>query len=52
MNVSIDKDTNTVIVQVKDRETGETVRQIPPEAAMQVTRNIERLTGILVDKKV
>ena len=52
VNVSIDKDTNTVIVQVKDRETGETVRQIPPEAAMQVTRNIERLTGILVDKKV
>lgn len=51
INVSIDKSTDTVIVQVKDRDSGETIRQIPPEAAMQVSRNIERLTGILVDRK-
>lgn len=51
INVAIDTSTNTVIVQVKDQNSGETVRQIPPEAAMQVSRNIERLTGILVDRK-
>jgi len=39
-------------VQVRDRESGETIRQIPPEEALQVTRNIDRLTGILVDRKV
>jgi len=52
INISIDRTTNDVVVQVKDRETGDTVRQIPPEAAMQVSRNIDRLTGILVDQKV
>ncbi len=51
VNVAIDQSTNTVIVQVKDRNSGETVRQIPPEVALQISRNIERLTGILVDRK-
>lgn len=52
INISVDPSTKTVIVQVQDRETGDTVRQIPPESALQVSRNIERLTGILVDRKV
>lgn len=52
INISIDQSTNAVIVQVKDRDTGDTIRQIPPESALQVSRNIERLTGILVDRKV
>lgn len=51
ISMAVDRATNMVIVQVKDRDTGDTVRQIPPEAAMQVARNIDRLTGILVDKK-
>lgn len=52
INISIDRTTNDVIVQVKDRETGDTIRQIPAETALQVSRNIDRLTGILVDQKV
>jgi len=52
IDISIDKATNIVVVQVRDRESGETIRQIPPEEALQVTRNIDRLTGILVDRKV
>lgn len=52
INISIDRTTNDVIVQVKDRDTGDTVRQIPAETALQISRNIDRLTGILVDQKV
>jgi flagellar protein FlaG len=52
IDISVDESTNAVIVQVKDRETGDTIRQIPPESALQVSRNIERLTGIIVDQKV
>lgn len=51
ISLSVDRSTNTVVVQVKDRDTGDTVRQIPPETAIQVARNIDRLTGILVDRK-
>ena len=51
VDVSFDKQTNMVIVTVTDRESGAQVRQIPPESAMNITRNIDRLTGILVDRK-
>jgi uncharacterized FlaG/YvyC family protein len=51
VDVSLDKQTNMVIVTVTDRETGAQVRQIPPESAVNITRNIDRLTGILVDRK-
>jgi len=50
--VSVDKSTDTVVVQVTDRDSGEMIRQIPPEAALQITRNIDRLTGILIDRSV
>ncbi|NBO74448.1 MAG: hypothetical protein EBV65_06505 [Gammaproteobacteria bacterium] len=52
INISVDKETNIVVVSVSDSESGEKIRQIPPEEALNVTRNIDRLTGILVDKKV
>lgn len=52
INISFDKETNIVVVSVSDSESGEKIRQIPPEEALNVTRNIDRLTGILVDKKV
>lgn len=51
INIGYDKAADTVVVTVSDRETGETVRQIPPEAAMRITRNIDQLTGILIDQK-
>jgi uncharacterized FlaG/YvyC family protein len=50
VDVSLDKQTNMVVVTVTDRETGTKVRQIPPESAVNITRNIDRLTGILVDR--
>ncbi|MFM8845802.1 MAG: flagellar protein FlaG [Gammaproteobacteria bacterium] len=52
INISVDRETNIVVVSVSDSESGEKIRQIPPEEALNVTRNIDRLTGILVDKKV
>ena len=51
INIGYDKDAATVVVTVSDKETGDTVRQIPPEAAMRITRNIDQLTGILIDQK-
>ncbi len=51
INIGYDKSSATVVVTVSDRETGDTVRQIPPEAAMRITSNIDQLTGILIDQK-
>jgi uncharacterized FlaG/YvyC family protein len=50
--MAIDKATDTVIVQIKDQQSGDTVRQIPSQQALQISRNIERLTGIMIDQKV
>lgn len=52
ISMAIDKETDTVIVQIKDQQSGDTVRQIPSQQALQISRNIERLTGIMIDQKV
>jgi flagellar protein FlaG len=52
ISMAIDKATDTVIVQIKDQQSGDTVRQIPSQQALQISRNIERLTGIMIDQKV
>lgn len=50
VKIDIDKTTNMVVVSVQNN-SGATVRQIPPEQSLQIARSVDRLTGILVDKK-
>lgn len=49
--LGVDQDSGTVIVTVTDSKSGQVVRQIPSEEALRITRNIDELTGILVDTK-
>ena len=51
LDIGVDPSTGAVVVKVSDDKTGEIVRQIPSEDALRVARNIEVLTGILVDHK-
>jgi len=44
-------DMNRVIVQVIDAETGEVVRQIPPEEWVQVLERLQSAKGVLVDRE-
>uniref|UniRef100_A0A832ISV8 Flagellar protein FlaG n=1 Tax=Fervidobacterium pennivorans TaxID=93466 RepID=A0A832ISV8_FERPE len=48
----IDKDTNMVVIKIKDPETGEVIRQIPPELALKLAKNIQELLGVLMDERV
>ncbi len=48
---SMDEQINTTIIQVKDANTGEVVRQIPNEAAVRSARSIEDLKGLLLNEK-
>lgn len=48
----IDKDTNMVVIKIKDPETGEIIRQIPPELAVKLAKNIQELLGVLIDERV
>ncbi|MCX7813596.1 MAG: flagellar protein FlaG [Pseudothermotoga sp.] len=49
---TIERELNMIIVKIKDVETGEIVRQIPPEVAVRIAKNLQELIGILFDEKV
>lgn len=49
---TIERELNMIIIKIKDKDTGEIVRQIPPEVAVKIAKNLQELMGILFDEKV
>ncbi|ABR31344.1 flagellar protein FlaG [Thermosipho melanesiensis] len=47
----IDKDTGMIVIKIKDKESGEIIRQIPPEVALRLAKNIEELIGVIFDER-
>lgn len=47
---SFDKEIDRVIIKIKDKETGEIIRQIPPEVAVKIAKKVDELIGILFDE--
>jgi flagellar protein FlaG len=48
----VDAQTDRVIVKVVDKETGETVREIPPEEMLEIAESIERYQkGLLLSQE-
>lgn len=45
-----DEELNRYLVTIKDRDSGEVVREVPPEALLKFARNLEELKGILFDE--
>ena len=52
LNFSIDKVVDRTVIQVKNEQTGEVVRQIPDETLLRVAHNIERVKGMLLDNSL
>jgi uncharacterized FlaG/YvyC family protein len=50
VNVGIESVNGTVVFTVTDQRTGNVLRKIPSDEALRITRNIDELTGILVDR--
>ncbi|MFN0056819.1 MAG: flagellar protein FlaG [Planctomycetota bacterium] len=44
-------DSGDLIVQIVDRESDEVVRTIPPERLESLARNLDELTGLLLDNR-
>ena len=44
--------TQRVIIEVIDRKTDEVIREIPPEAFLDMVANVKETMGLLVDKYV
>ena len=45
-----DEDLNRYLVTIKDKSSGEVVREIPAEALLKFARNLEELKGVLFDE--
>lgn len=45
-----DEQLNRFLVTIKDKESGEVVREIPSEALLKFARNLQELRGILFDE--
>ena len=52
LKISIDKDTDMVIVKVIDKETKKIIRQIPPEYVLKIAKYLDEITGLLYNNKV
>ncbi len=50
VNVGIESVNGTVVFTVTDQRTGNVLRKIPSDEALRITKNIDELTGILVDR--
>jgi flagellar protein FlaG len=51
LEFSVHKETHRISVKVLDKETGELIREIPPEKNLDFLATLWRKAGILIDEK-
>ncbi|WP_370298989.1 flagellar protein FlaG [Pontibacterium sp.] len=51
LNFSVDKGSEEVVVQVRDSETDQVVRQIPNEEALKFAESLDRMMGLIFDEE-
>ena len=48
-SVLVDGDTGMVVVRITDTETGELVKQVPPEHVLDISMSVDKIIGLLVN---
>lgn len=51
LDFSVHKETKQIMVKVLDKDTGEIIREIPPEKHMDFLAKLWEMAGILVDER-
>jgi flagellar protein FlaG len=51
IQLEMERESDTMIVKVVDSESGEVIRQIPPEELLALSKNADELKGFLIDKE-
>ncbi|HHY18620.1 MAG TPA: flagellar protein FlaG [Firmicutes bacterium] len=46
----IHQETDKIYVEIVDRETGETIKQIPPEEMLKIAASVQEFLGLIVDQ--
>lgn len=52
LSVSVDETTGTMVVRITDSNTGEVVKQIPPQQLMEANISMNKIVGLLIDDQV
>ncbi|SEO66464.1 flagellar protein FlaG [Paenibacillus sp. OK076] len=51
LEFSVHKDTHAIMIKVLNKETGELIREVPPEKILDVAAKMMEFVGLLVDQK-
>lgn len=52
LDISIHDKTHEIMVKVLNKDTGEVIREVPPEKTLDLVAKMMELAGILVDEKI
>ncbi|WP_160032750.1 flagellar protein FlaG [Paenibacillus sp. An7] len=52
LDISIHEKTHDIMVKVLNKETGELIREIPPEKILDLVAEMMDTAGLLIDKKI
>lgn len=52
LDINVHEKTHQIMVRVLDKETGELIREVPPEKLVDLVAAMMEISGIIVDKKM
>ncbi len=52
LEISMHQETHSIMIKVKNKDTGELIREAPPEKVLDALAKLMEITGLIVDKKV
>lgn len=52
LEISIHEKTHDIMVKVLNKDTGELIREVPPEKTLDLVANMMEIAGILIDEKI
>lgn len=52
LEISVHEKTHAIMVKVINKETGQLIREIPPEKTLDLVAKMMEIAGILVDERV
>lgn len=52
LDISIHEKTHDIMVKVLNKQTGEVIREVPPEKTLDLVAKMMEIAGILIDEKI
>ncbi|MHA0856222.1 flagellar protein FlaG [Paenibacillus sp. CMAA1364] len=52
LEISVHEKTNAIMIKVMNKETGDLIREVPPEKLLDLAARMMEITGILIDKRI